>query len=301
MRLSILTVFASLLLTPLVSAQYMTSVQRIAIARDNRVDMVASVPTMQTEQKEIDVPLEGGKVKKQLVAQAVIAYYSFATSSPIADVRAYSADRKPISSADLQKRLQKDSMVFVCDGGQKADATYVGLLKPDTPCLFLPVLNQERPQEEAEQHPPSRVPPQSSQPLAARVTITADGQCVVRERIVFVKPLTAFRTADAQGIPEKIPVSIKQTETIETVREMPAIAVQGFDMKGNRIDPNALATALRNETSVLISGDDKPVDPAYLEIIKPGTLILVLPSSPPPVVEIPPALEPAPGNAEPQT
>ena len=52
--------------------------------------------------------------------------------------------------------------------------------------------------------------------------------------------------------------------------------VEAFDTRGRKVDAEALRDRLKAETHVLVSPQG-PADPYYLEVVKEGTLVLVVP------------------------
>src|SRR5262249_34837110 len=50
-----------------------------------------------------------------------------------------------------------------------------------------------------------------------------------------------------------------------------------FGLDGKAVHRKTLARLLARETPLLLSADGKPVDPFYLQVMKAGTLVLVLP------------------------
>jgi RNA polymerase sigma factor (sigma-70 family) len=54
-----------------------------------------------------------------------------------------------------------------------------------------------------------------------------------------------------------------------------------YDLDGKRVKPQALTEALEHEAPVLVATDGRKVDPYHLQLIKKGTLIVVLPPAPP--------------------
>lgn len=56
--------------------------------------------------------------------------------------------------------------------------------------------------------------------------------------------------------------------------------VTAYSPTGKKIDVNKLAELLKEEIVVLISSDGNKVDPFYLQVVKPESLILVLPAAP---------------------
>ena len=71
-------------------------------------------------------------------------------------------------------------------------------------------------------------------------------------------------------------------QTTERVEVHPAADVEAFGTDGRRIPLKALAQLLRDERPVLLSANGRKVDPFYLQLIKEGTVILVLPMPVPP-------------------
>jgi hypothetical protein len=64
--------------------------------------------------------------------------------------------------------------------------------------------------------------------------------------------------------------------TRQVKRSFPSKEVQAFATDGKQIDSKKLADLLHKPTVVLVSADGRPVDPFYLQIIKDGTVVLVI-------------------------
>jgi hypothetical protein len=72
---------------------------------------------------------------------------------------------------------------------------------------------------------------------------------------------------------------------------------------GGKIDRKELATVLDKPTMVVLSANGKPVDPAYLKVLRKNTIILVVPAAAPPMIPMagpitpPPVAPPQPKGA----
>jgi hypothetical protein len=86
-------------------------------------------------------------------------------------------------------------------------------------------------------------------------------------------------------------------EPVTDVREEshPLDGVAVFDTKGELVARKELFRLVKGETPALVSADGRAVDPLHLRIVKPGTLIFVLPKPAPVAAEPPtePAVEPS--------
>jgi hypothetical protein len=274
------------------------SQQRVARTSGEKLEVTGTWVQAQTFAKLIEVALPDGKTEQREVTEMGLVYQAHTTSAPLGEVRGYTPDRQPIAPGDLAKRLQKPTVVFVCDAGEKADPAYVALLKPETICLFLPpmrhgaaapapadgepVAEATVPAAAAPAEPtPDKTLPGKAAPDAALAHVDASGKLTLRTRMVSTFDTTAYQTVRKGNRNEQVPLTIKSTTINEHAQELPAAAVSAFDTAGIPITAEALAKALASERPVLVSGDGQPVDPGFLEIIKADTLILAMPANHP--------------------
>jgi hypothetical protein len=87
-------------------------------------------------------------------------------------------------------------------------------------------------------------------------------------------------TADGQN------VTFYVAELRLTTKRYDLDEVQAFDTEGRRVKAGALSKLLAKEVPALVAAGRHQVDPLHLRLIKPGTLILVLPQPRP--VAVPP-------------
>jgi RNA polymerase sigma factor (sigma-70 family) len=131
--------------------------------------------------------------------------------------------------------------------------------------------------KEAKKHPAneeeSRPTISSGPPVVGRAVIEKQERLVLRSPVCYYEPKTRYAT---------VPGS--QVQHFETSYEMVVKEhVQRFDLKdveatdadGKKIEKQALAKTLQQETPVLIALDGRKVDPYYLAVVKEGTIVLM--------------------------
>ncbi|HEX5104265.1 MAG TPA: hypothetical protein VFV87_10665 [Pirellulaceae bacterium] len=309
-RPSIISIVLALAIVSRAGAQPGTqqsgALQCVARANGNWIEIAATVMKPVVETKTVTVVNGQGQPGNRTISETRLATESVIVRCAAGEVRAYTAARQPLTTDELLQRLEKETVVFVCSSQRKADAAYASLLKPQTICLFLPTESSGLPDGAtlpAENLPPLKALPGKLQPTAGLATITKDGQCVVRQQFVLRADQTAMRTVESAEGSRQAPYSIKQQFTTESLLEFPASEAHLLDQSGQRLDAADAAAALANEIPVLIATDGRPVDPAFLTIVRPEALVLVLPTLLTPAGQEPAAPLPAspavrPGAAE---
>jgi RNA polymerase sigma factor (sigma-70 family) len=114
-------------------------------------------------------------------------------------------------------------------------------------------------------------------------------------------PVYVSRTSYVLGEDKKVarPVTSYALEMRPHWRQFEPAKVKAYDLAGKPVSAGRLAKLLARETPVLVSADGQKVAPFHLQVIKPGTLVLVVP--PPeglPATAYPPAI-PAPASPPP--
>lgn len=114
----------------------------------------------------------------------------------------------------------------------------------------------------------------SRPPVLALASLGADGAITL---VQFGNPMSVARKTAYQDRGEQ-----RETEVVQTTRTMTSTRldrklVQGFETDGTKMSASKLDNLLRREALVLISVDGKSIDPYYLNIVKSGTLVLVVP------------------------
>jgi hypothetical protein len=105
------------------------------------------------------------------------------------------------------------------------------------------------------------------------------------------------RTVKQNGQDRQVPYQVTVLDQRMEAREMRAGKFQAFGTDGKPVDAKAAAGQLKGWTAVLLSADGKRVDPFYLQVIKEGTLVIVLPqpnSQPSSISPVPPPAQKVP-------
>jgi hypothetical protein len=133
---------------------------------------------------------------------------------------------------------------------------------------------------------PARRLPKGPPPLTALAVIEPKGRLTLRVPVACYEPQTV-RIPSGHGSGQAVAVTSYMPAVKEQVQVHDLKEVKAYDADGKRLIAGALAAKLRKECPVLVSANGEKVDPFYLQLVKEGTVILVVPPSPAPVV--PPA------------
>jgi hypothetical protein len=126
---------------------------------------------------------------------------------------------------------------------------------------------------------PALEKPQTPPPTMAAAEIGKDGALLIER--------TAVRSEVAQVTEEVVlPGGRKEARTrlvprqviLTTMEKVELKDVQAFGSDGKQIDTAKLAELLKKSTPVLVSTDGQKVDPYYLQLVKEGAVVLVLPA-----------------------
>jgi hypothetical protein len=129
--------------------------------------------------------------------------------------------------------------------------------------------------------------PGSPPPRMAFAVMTGNGTLIVRMPTTTYVPVTSYVEQDGKEVPR----TTYQVETKEGLRRFAPEEVRAFGTDGKRLERKTLLARLsKEEVPVLVSSDGREVDPFHLQLIKEGTVILVLPVE---SLELPPRPAPA--------
>ena len=119
--------------------------------------------------------------------------------------------------------------------------------------------------------------PKGPQPMQVAAQIDKEGNLLIRQTTTAYVPETRQRIVqkDGRNVTETFTTYVAVYRTVEYRVKSKGFQVRGLD--GKAVDRNTLARRLARETPMLLSADGKPVDPFYLQVLKAGTLVLVLP------------------------
>jgi hypothetical protein len=159
----------------------------------------------------------------------------------------------------------------------------------DLEMAWLARLDEERRKEAPDQHRTSNAKdrqrvPSGPMPVTALAAVDAKGRLLVRLPVNMVVPRRGI-----QPLPDGSEQEITYYEQVTTGRDwvVSLDEVQGYRPDGSRLTAQQLRKQLHKEVAVLIAVDSRPVDPFHLQVIKEGTVILVLPRYQPPTQPAP--------------
>jgi hypothetical protein len=119
--------------------------------------------------------------------------------------------------------------------------------------------------------------PKGPAPRVMVARVSADGHPVVVRQVIEAVPEIQKVEVKVNGQVEKRQVTVYRYVLREVEVRLNVDGVQVFEANGRRIDPADVAGRLKKATAVLVSADGKAVDPFYLRLARPGTLVVVAP------------------------
>jgi hypothetical protein len=129
-------------------------------------------------------------------------------------------------------------------------------------------------QKPADAEPKNRLP-KGPAPHTAFAVLDGEGRLVLRIPMssCYYQPRTTYQQRPDGGVN-----GITSYELVgrEQVMLLEMKNVRGFGTDGRRIETNAIAERLKKEIPVLVSANGQPVDPFHLQLIKEGTIVLVI-------------------------
>ncbi len=158
-----------------------------------------------------------------------------------------------------------------------------------TPALFAVLLastvNAPAPPDEAIKAP------QGLPPTQVIASVTKDGEFEITQTRLVATLRTEERAATNAGKPVKYTVTVRAYSPVQETRRIKSEGVKVYTAAGKEVSAKDAADKLKKPTIVLLAADGNKVDPFYLKIIKPDTLVLVAPppAAPPGAGPKPPA------------
>jgi hypothetical protein len=129
--------------------------------------------------------------------------------------------------------------------------------------------------------------PTGPAPQLAVVRLNSDGNLVQRVTVEVAKEVLREikKTIDGREVVVQQKFIIIEQTFVDEARAGKGLAA--FDATGKQVPADRLPGLLAKDTLVLISADGNKLDPAYLRVIKDGTLVLVLPRQTVPPEKLP--------------
>jgi hypothetical protein len=120
--------------------------------------------------------------------------------------------------------------------------------------------------------------PRGPAPRVMAVRVNAAGQPVLSKRVVEAVPEIQEVEVKVGDRTEKRQVTVHRQVVREVEMRLDVKGVEVFEARGRRIDPADVPARLKKPTAVLVSADGNPVDPFYLRLARPDTLVVVAPA-----------------------
>ena len=88
------------------------------------------------------------------------------------------------------------------------------------------------------------------------------------------------RTEEKDGKQVRVKQSVREPRLLRKYRKKSLADLVITNAAGKKLTAKEVLNALQKPTIVLISSDGKKVDPYYLRIVRPGTLVIVVKGKP---------------------
>ncbi len=249
------------------------------VRKETRVREVIVDGQKRTEQYEVEVPY----TQATTVCMPIVQNWSRG------DVRAREVSGKEVPYEELLTRLKQPTPVLFATRDVPPDQLTV--FKPETLLLVTP-----DPKTVAQRAPlpvPAPVPqagaaavPAPATPATPAPTIrlasAQNDMLTLRIQVRTRATTTGYQQIVTEGNTQLAPVQIEHATVLQSGQRMPLPAVGVYNVQGEALDAAQVAEALSAERLVLVSSDGGKVDPAYLQIVKPDTLVLAPPTTAPP-------------------
>jgi hypothetical protein len=139
-------------------------------------------------------------------------------------------------------------------------------------------------------------PPQGQPPAQVIAIVTKEGDFEITQTVMVPETRNEVRTVNVNGTPVTQTVQVVVSKTVQVQVRIKGAKV--YTAAGKEVAAKEVPDKLKKPTIVLYAADGKKVDPFYLKIIKPETLVIV--AAPPTAVPAPVGggTAPAGGTAE---
>jgi hypothetical protein len=119
--------------------------------------------------------------------------------------------------------------------------------------------------------------PRGPAPIHTVARVDRAGRLIVTTPVTVYKMEERKRVVNRGGKEVEVTEFVRVPEVVLTTREVKNSQFQVFEAGGKKVEAKDLARRLTRWTPVLLSADGKKVDPFYLQVIKKGTPIILLP------------------------
>lgn len=128
-------------------------------------------------------------------------------------------------------------------------------------------------------------PPQGLPPIQVIASVTKSGDFEITQTVLVPEQRTEERVVTVNGTPVKQMVTVTMVRPVQVTRRFKGEGVKVYTASGKEMKD--ATDQLKKPTVVLFAADGKKVDPFYLKIIKPDTLVVVSPAPTVAPVQVP--------------
>ncbi len=118
--------------------------------------------------------------------------------------------------------------------------------------------------------------PRGVAPRFVVASLDAAGNLLLKELVIKYVPVQRVVEVNQGGVIQRRVETVTVPRYEQTLRQVAPRDYQVYGTDGKKIDPKTLARRLKTETVIVLSGDGRPVDPAYLKFFKDGTPVFVV-------------------------
>ena len=200
------------------------------------------------------------------------------------DIQAFGPNGKPTGSADWQKALQKETAVLFAGhaltgpndavtgrDSLKLPASYAETYRPDA----LVLVGLRSPVQQSPVKGLAAGFPKGPQPRLGHVWIGQDGFLHLLEQQEYKSHYDAQYPHQPGAAPGR--AHIYQTTTTSVTRMLPVADARVSGLDGQPVQAAAAPELQGKWTPVVISADGGPVDPHFLQLVRPGIKVVALP------------------------
>ena len=123
--------------------------------------------------------------------------------------------------------------------------------------------------------------PTGPAPATVLMSVTKDGEFEITQasQVPTLEERTRTVNVDGRPVTEKYVVTV--FKMVQVTRRIKGEGVKVYTAAGKEVDAKDVPDKLKKPTAVLFANDGNKVDPFYLKIIKPDTLVIVAPQPAP--------------------
>jgi hypothetical protein len=129
--------------------------------------------------------------------------------------------------------------------------------------------------------------PKGPPPAQVIISVTKEGEFEITQTVLVPEQRNEERVVTIDGKPVKQVVTVTVARPVQVTQRHKPEGVKVYTAAGKEVDAKDVPDKLKKPTVVLFAGDGNKVDPFYLKIIKPDTLVIVAPAPSPTAVPAP--------------